>query len=49
MAGVTDAIDLDLAVDLASLMVAAGRVPPPSAWVDGLVAARQESLIEGFF
>ncbi len=49
MAGVTDSIELEDAVDLASMMVAAGRVPHPSAWVDGLVAARQESLIEGFF
>jgi hypothetical protein len=30
-------------------MVAAGRVPPPSAWVDGLIQARQEDLIEGLF
>jgi hypothetical protein len=49
MAGVTDEIELEDAVALASLQVAAGRVPPASAWVDGLIEAQQQELIEAFF
>lgn len=49
MAGVRGEIALEDAVDLAGLMVAAGRVPPPSDWVDGLVAARRDDMVEGFF
>ncbi len=50
MAGVTDSsMTFEDALDLAGLMVAAGRVPPASEWVDGLMLARQEELVEGFF
>jgi hypothetical protein len=49
MAGVTDEIDLADAIEIASFQVAMGRVPPASAWVDGLVSAQQENVMEAFF
>jgi hypothetical protein len=53
MAGVTDEIDLDDALGIASFQAATGRVPPARAWVDGLVEAsteeRNEAFAESFF
>ncbi len=53
MAGVTDEIDLEDAIGIASFQVATGQVPPPYAWVDGLVEAaaaeRTEAFAESFF
>jgi hypothetical protein len=49
MAGETDEIDLEDAVGIASFQVAMGRVPPASAWVDGLIEARQQDFMEAFF
>lgn len=53
MAGVTDEIDLEDAIGIASFQVAMGRVPPPAAWVDGLMettaAEQAEAFAESFF
>lgn len=53
MAGVTDEIDLEDAVGIASFQVAMGRVPAARAWVDGLAKAsaeeRNEAFAESFF
>jgi hypothetical protein len=48
MAGVTEEIDLEDAVGIASFQVAMGRVPAATAWVDGLVAASAEARTEAF-
>ena len=49
MAGVTGEVELDDALGIASFLLAMGRVPPPSLWVEGLVQARQEETMEAFF
>jgi hypothetical protein len=49
MAGVTDEIDLEDAVGIASFQVAMGRVPAPGQWVDGIIDARQADAMESFF
>jgi hypothetical protein len=49
MAGATEEIDLEDAIGIASFQVAMKRVPPPSAWVDGLTQARQADVMEAFF
>jgi hypothetical protein len=49
MAGETDAIDLDDAFGIASFLVATGRVPPVTQWVDALIAEEQANMMEGFF
>ena len=49
LAGVTDEIELEDALGIASFQVAMGRVPPPAAWVDGLIQQAQSDRIEGFF
>jgi hypothetical protein len=49
MAGETDEIDLEDAMDIASFQVATGRVPPASSWVHGLIQAKQEDSMEAFF
>ena len=48
MAGVTDEIDLEDAVGIASFQVAMGRVPAATAWVDGLADAASEERNEAF-
>ena len=47
MAGETDEIELDDAIGIASFLVAMGRVPPPAAWVDGLVESQQSRFHGG--
>lgn len=49
MAGETEEVDLDDALGIASLMIAAGRVPAPSEWVDALIEEEQSHVMEGFF
>jgi hypothetical protein len=49
LAGVTDEIELEDALGIASLQVAMGRVPPPEAWVDGLIDQAKSDRIEAFF
>jgi hypothetical protein len=49
MAGVTDEIELDDAMGIASFQVAMGRVPHPAAWVDGLIESDRANQMEGFF
>jgi hypothetical protein len=49
MAGETDVIDLEDAIGIASFQVAMGRVPPATAWVEGLAQARQADVMEAFF
>ena len=49
MAGETEEIALEDAMGIASFQVATGRVPPASAWVDGLIEAQQEASMEAFF
>jgi hypothetical protein len=46
---VTDELDLADAIEIAAFQVAMGRVPPASAWVDGLVSSQQDNLMEAFF
>jgi len=48
VAGVTHEIDLEDALGIASFMVAAGRVPGPGRWVDGIVEQQQVEAIENF-
>jgi len=48
VAGVTDEIDLEDALGLASFLVLAGRVPAASMWVDEFVQERAESVNETF-
>ena len=47
MAGETDEIELEDAIGIASFQVAMGRVPPASAWVDGLIQDRQQRFHGG--
>ena len=49
MAGVTDEIDLEDALGIASFQVATGRVPPAGLWVEGLIQARQQDSLDAFF
>jgi hypothetical protein len=49
MAGERDEIELEEAIGIASFQVAMGRVPPASAWVDGLVENRHRDSLEAFF
>jgi hypothetical protein len=53
MAGVTEEIELEDAIGIASFLVAMGRVPAASAWVDGLAETtameRTEAFAESFF
>lgn len=49
LAGVTDEIELEDALGIASFLVAMGRVPPPSVWVDGFIEQAQSDRIEAFF
>jgi hypothetical protein len=57
VAGVTDEIDLEDAIGIASLNVAAGRAPAATEWVDGLAereaeragAKANEAFAESFF
>lgn len=49
MAGVTDEIDLEDALGIASFQVAMERVPHPSAWIDSLVESQRADAMEGFF
>jgi hypothetical protein len=49
LAGVTDEIELEDALGIASFQVAMGRVPPPAMWVDGLIEQAQSDQIEAFF
>ncbi len=49
LAGVTDEIELEDALGIASFQVAMGRVPPPDTWVDGLIEQAQSDRIEAFF
>jgi len=49
MAGVTDEIELEDAIGIASFQVAMGRVPGPAEWVDGIIDQRQADAMEGFF
>jgi hypothetical protein len=50
---VTDEIELEDAIGIASFHVATGRVPAASAWVDGLAQVladeRTEAFAESFF
>ncbi len=48
MAGVTEEIDLEDAVGIASFQVAMGRVPAARAWVDGLAESAAEERTEAF-
>jgi hypothetical protein len=49
MAGETEEIELEDAIGIASFQVAMRRVPPASAWVDGLVESRHRDTMEAFF
>ena len=49
MAGVTDEIELEDAMGIASFQVAMGHAPPVNAWVDGLINAERADAMEGFF
>jgi hypothetical protein len=49
VAGESDEIDLEDAIGIASFQVATGRVPPASAWVEGLVQAQLQNSVEAFF
>jgi len=49
MAGVTDEVELEDAMGIASFQVAMGRVPPPVTWVDGIIDQQQADAMEGFF
>jgi hypothetical protein len=49
MAGETQEIELEDAMGIASFQVAMGLVPPASAWVEGLIHARQHDSMETFF
>jgi len=49
MAGVTEEVELEDALGIASLLAGAGRVPAASAWVDGLVESGRADAMEGFF
>jgi hypothetical protein len=49
MAGVTDEIDVEDAVGIASFMVEMGRVPAPAQWVDAMIEEQAANAMEGFF
>jgi len=49
MAGVTDEIELEDALGIASFQVAMGRVPAPAQWVEAIVDAERADAMEGFF
>jgi hypothetical protein len=49
MAGERDEVELEMAMGVASMMVAMGRVPHPAAWVDSLIDAERANAMEGFF
>jgi hypothetical protein len=49
MAGVTEEIELEDAMGIASFLVAMGRVPHPAQWIDGLIESGQANAMEGFF
>jgi hypothetical protein len=49
LAGVTDEIELEDAIGIASFQVAMGQVPPASKWVDGLIEQAQSERMEAFF
>jgi hypothetical protein len=50
---IDDGVDLDDVIDITSMMVYQGRVPPPSKWVDKAVAealaAALVAEVEGLF
>jgi hypothetical protein len=41
-------VDFEDAIGIASLLAGAGRVPPPAAWVSGLIVKRQDAINESF-
>lgn len=45
----TDEIELEDALAIASFQITMGRVPPPSMWVDGLIDQAQSDRMEAFF
>ncbi len=49
MAGVTDELELEDAIGIASFMVSVGQVPSMGTWVDGLVESSRANAMEGFF
>ena len=49
MAGVTEEIDVEDAVGIASFLVAMGRVPAPAQWVDAMIERDAANAMEGFF
>ena len=49
MAGECDEIDIEDAIGIASFYVAMGRIPPASAWVDGLIQSQTRDRMEAFF
>jgi hypothetical protein len=49
MAGVTDELELEDAIGIASFMASVGQVPSMGTWVDGLVESSRANAMEGFF
>jgi hypothetical protein len=49
MAGVTDELEVEDAVGIASFLVAMGRVPAPAQWVDAILKESEANAMEGFF
>jgi hypothetical protein len=46
---VTDELELEDAMGLASFLVSTGRVPAPGQWVDGMIDQAKADAMESFF
>lgn len=42
-------INLDDLVDAVEMLISAGRVPPPSKWVEAAIAEAEVEAVEGLF
>jgi hypothetical protein len=42
-------VELEEAMGIASMLVAAGKVPAPGQWVDGMIEQAKSDAMEGFF
>jgi hypothetical protein len=49
MAGVSDDVELEDAIGLASFQIMTGRVPAPGQWVDAIIDAAKADAMESFF
>jgi hypothetical protein len=49
VAGISDEVDFEDALGVASFLVASGRAPAPAQWIDSIIDQAQADAMEGLF